>query len=57
MTHYFKDNNVVPIYGSSSDVKTQLLEEIKQIEEHSRMQDKVIAELKNNQRHHETKNQ
>jgi hypothetical protein len=37
-----------PIY-----VKTQMLEELKQIEEHSRMQDKVIRELKNNQRHHE----
>ena len=34
-----------------------MLEETKKIEEHSKMQDQVIAELKNNQRHHETKNQ
>jgi hypothetical protein len=29
-----------------------MLEEIRQLKEHSRMQDKVIEELKNNQRHH-----
>jgi len=29
------------------------LEEIRQLKEHSRMQDKVIEELKNNQRHNE----
>ncbi|XP_066356631.1 uncharacterized protein [Miscanthus floridulus] len=33
--------------------QTHMLEEIRQLKEHSRMQDKVIEELKNNQRHHE----
>ncbi|CAD6219593.1 unnamed protein product [Miscanthus lutarioriparius] len=52
-THYFKDINIVSLDGSSSDVETHMLEEIRQLKEHSRMQDKVIEELKNNQRHHE----
>jgi hypothetical protein len=30
-----------------------MLEKIRQLKEHSRMQDKVIAELEDNQRHHE----
>ena len=52
-THHFKDINIVSLDGSSSDVETHMLEEIRQLKEHSRMQDKVIEELKNNQRHHE----
>jgi hypothetical protein len=52
-THHFKDINMVSLDGSSSDVETHMLEEIRQLKEHSRMQDKVIEELKNNQRHHE----
>ncbi|CAD6253180.1 unnamed protein product [Miscanthus lutarioriparius] len=52
-THHFKDINIVSLDGSSSDVETHMLEEIRQLKEHSRMQDKVIQELKNNQRHRE----
>ncbi|CAD6204970.1 unnamed protein product [Miscanthus lutarioriparius] len=52
-THHFKDINIASLDGSSSDVETHMLEEIRQLKEHSRMQDKVIEELKNNQRHHE----
>ncbi|CAD6252494.1 unnamed protein product [Miscanthus lutarioriparius] len=52
-THHFKDINIVSLDGSSSNVETHMLEEIRQLKEHSRMQDKVIEELKNNQRHHE----
>ncbi|CAD6257395.1 unnamed protein product [Miscanthus lutarioriparius] len=52
-THHFKDINIVSLDGSSSDVETHMLEKIRQLKEHSRMQDKVIEELKNNQRHHE----
>ena len=52
-THHFKDINIVSLDGSSYDVETHMLEEIRQLKEHSRMQDKVIEELKNNQRHHE----
>ncbi|CAD6204846.1 unnamed protein product [Miscanthus lutarioriparius] len=52
-THHFKDINIVSLDGSSSYVETHMLEEIRQLKEHSRMQDKVIEELKNNQRHHE----
>ncbi|CAD6213447.1 unnamed protein product [Miscanthus lutarioriparius] len=52
-TYHFKDINIVSLDGSSSDVETHMLEEIRQLKEHSRMQDKVIEELKNNQRHHE----
>ena len=52
-TRHFKDIDVVTLGGSSSDVETHMLEEIRQLKEHSRMQDKVIEELKNNQRHHE----
>jgi len=52
-THYFKDINIVSIDGSSSDIQTHMLEEIRQLKAHSRMHDKVVAELKNNQRHHE----
>lgn len=52
-THHFKDINTVTIDSSSSDVETHMLEEIRQLKEHSIMQDKVIAELKNNQRNHE----
>ncbi|CAD6257242.1 unnamed protein product [Miscanthus lutarioriparius] len=52
-THHFKDINIVSLDGSSSDVEVHMLEEIRQLKEHSRMQDKVIEELKNNQRHNE----
>jgi hypothetical protein len=52
-THHFKDINIVSLDSSSSDVQTHMLEEIRQLKEHSRIQDKVIEELKNNQRHHE----
>ncbi|CAD6225743.1 unnamed protein product [Miscanthus lutarioriparius] len=48
-----KDINIVSLDGSSSDVEVHMLEEIRQLKEHSRMQDKVIEELKNNQRHNE----
>jgi hypothetical protein len=51
--HHFKDINIVSQDGSSSDVETHMLEEIRQLKEHSRMQEKVIEELKNNRRHHE----
>jgi hypothetical protein len=51
--HHFKDINIVSQDGSSSDVETHMLEEIRQLKEHSRMQDEVIEELKNNKRHHE----
>jgi hypothetical protein len=51
-THHFKDINIVSLDDSSSDVETHMLEEIRQLKEHSRMQDKVIEKLKNNQRHH-----
>ncbi|CAD6270083.1 unnamed protein product [Miscanthus lutarioriparius] len=52
-THHFKDINIVSLDGSSSDVEVHMLEEIRQLKEHSRMQDKVIKELKNNRRHNE----
>jgi hypothetical protein len=52
-TQHFKDINIVLIDGSSSDIDTHMLEEIRQLKEHSRMQDKFIAKLKNNQMHHE----
>ena len=52
-TRHFKDIDVVTLDGSSSDVETHMLEEIRQLKEHSKMQDKVIEELKSNQRHHE----
>ncbi|XP_066384990.1 uncharacterized protein [Miscanthus floridulus] len=52
-THHFKDINIVSLDGSSFDVEVHMLEEIRQLKEHSRMQDKVIEELKNNQRHNE----
>jgi hypothetical protein len=52
-THHFKDINIVSLDGSSSDVETHMLEEIRQLKERSKMQDKVIEELKDNQRRHE----
>jgi hypothetical protein len=52
-THHFKDIDIVSLHGSSSDVETHMLEEIRELKERSKMQDKVIEELKNNQRHHE----
>jgi hypothetical protein len=45
-THHLKDINIVSLAGSSSDVETHMLKEIRQLKEHSRMQDKVIEELK-----------
>ena len=42
-THHFKGINIVIIDGSSYDVKTHMLEEIRQLMKHSRMQDRVIA--------------
>ena len=42
-TYYFKGINIVIIDGSSYDVKTHMLEEIRQLMKHSRMQDRVIA--------------
>jgi len=44
-TRRFKDINIATIYGSSSDVETHMLEEIKQLKEHARNQDKVIEEI------------
>ena len=45
-TCHFKDINIVSLDGSSSDVETHMLEEIRQLKAHSRMHDKVVAELK-----------
>jgi len=45
-THYFKDINIVSIDSSSFDIQTHMLEEIRQLKAHSRMHDKVVAELK-----------
>ncbi|CAD6258541.1 unnamed protein product [Miscanthus lutarioriparius] len=56
-THHFKDINIVSLDGSSSDVEVHMLEEIRQLKEHSRMQDKVIEELKNNRGTMRTKKQ
>ena len=44
-TRRFKDINIATIYRSSSDVETHMLEEIKQLKEHARNQDKVIEEI------------
>ncbi|KAF8694210.1 hypothetical protein HU200_038339 [Digitaria exilis] len=41
-TRHFKDINIATIDGSSSDVETHMLEEIKQLKEHARNQDKRI---------------
>ncbi|KAF8700209.1 hypothetical protein HU200_034586 [Digitaria exilis] len=50
-TRHFKDINIATIDGSSSDVETHMLEEIKQLKEHARNQDKRIDELVNKKRH------
>ncbi|AQK51661.1 hypothetical protein ZEAMMB73_Zm00001d049953 [Zea mays] len=52
-TRQFKDINIATIEGSSADVDTHLLEEIQQLKEHARKQDKVIDELINKKRHNE----
>lgn len=52
-THHFMDIDIVTVDSSSSNVETHMLEEIRQLKEHSKMQDEVIAELKNNQRNYE----
>ncbi|XP_039822239.1 uncharacterized protein LOC120684443 isoform X2 [Panicum virgatum] len=52
-TRHFKDINIATLHGSSSDVETHMLEEIKQLKERSRRQDKVIDELINKNMHHE----
>ena len=44
-TRHFKDINIITVDESSSDVETHMLEEIKQLKEHARKQDKVIDEL------------
>jgi hypothetical protein len=46
-TRRFKDINIATIHGSSSDVETHMLEEIKQLKDRPRRQDKVIDELNN----------
>jgi hypothetical protein len=52
-TRRFKDINIATIDGSSTDVETHMLEEIKQLKEHIRKRDKVIDELLiNKQGHH-----
>ncbi|KAL5661208.1 hypothetical protein ACJX0J_028333, partial [Zea mays] len=48
-----QDINIATIEGSSADVDTHLLEEIQQLKEHARKQDKVIDELINKKRHNE----
>jgi len=53
-TRRFKDINIATLHGSSSDVEAHMLEEIKQLKEHSRRQDKVIDELINKNMHHES---
>ncbi|KAG2535465.1 hypothetical protein PVAP13_9NG116273 [Panicum virgatum] len=53
-TRCFKDINIATLHGSSSDVEAHMLEEIKQLKEHSRRQDKVIDELINKNMHHES---
>jgi hypothetical protein len=50
-TRHFKDINIATIDGSSSDVETHMLEEIKQLKEHARNQDKLIEELINKKGH------
>jgi len=48
------DINIAALHSSSSDVETHMLEEIKQLKERSRRQEKVIDELINNKMHHES---
>ena len=48
------DINIAALHSSSSDVETRMLEEIKQLKERSRRQEKVIDELINNKMHHES---
>ena len=50
-TRHFKDINIITVDGSSSDVETHMLEEIKQLKEHARKQDKVINELIHKNKH------
>jgi hypothetical protein len=50
-TRHFKDINIATIDGSSSDVETHMLEEIKQLKEHARNEDKLIEELINKKGH------
>ncbi|KAL6876430.1 hypothetical protein ACP4OV_013002 [Aristida adscensionis] len=52
-THHFKDINIATVDGSPSDLETHMLEEINQLKEHASKQDKVIAELRQEKRHHE----
>ncbi|CAO2199952.1 unnamed protein product, partial [Urochloa humidicola] len=52
-TRHFKDINLATVEGSSSDLEAHMLEEIRQLKEHARKQDKIIDELKNKQRHEE----
>ncbi|KAK3136742.1 hypothetical protein QOZ80_5BG0441740 [Eleusine coracana subsp. coracana] len=56
-SHRFKDVNVVTMDGSSSDVQTHMLEEIKQLKDHSKKQDQVIEELLNERAQHENREQ
>ena len=53
-TRHFKDINIATLHGSSSDVEAHMLEEIKQLKDHSRRQGKVIDELINKNMHHES---
>ena len=53
-TRHFKDINIITVDGSSSDVETHMLEEIKQLKEHARKQDKVIDELIHKNKRHES---
>uniref|UniRef100_A0A0A9D7J2 Uncharacterized protein n=1 Tax=Arundo donax TaxID=35708 RepID=A0A0A9D7J2_ARUDO len=48
-TRHFKDIKVARIDGSLSDIEAHMLEEIRQLKEHSRKQDQVIEELLNKQ--------
>lgn len=49
----FKDINMSTIDGQSSDLETHMMEEIKQLKERARKQDRVIAELISKKRNYE----
>ncbi|CAN6347044.1 unnamed protein product, partial [Urochloa humidicola] len=52
-TRQFKDINIATIDGSSADVETHMFEELQQLKDHVRKQDRVIDELISNKRDHE----
>ncbi|CAM0152933.1 unnamed protein product [Urochloa decumbens] len=52
-TRQLKDINIATIDGSSADVETHMFEEIQQLKDRVRKQDRVIDELVNKKRDHE----